>query len=101
MDGVEGYYVARCGLPNRHPIYTVPKDKLSNFLEQIKRRSKLIPAPNHYKTYLSWETKNGQFHKNSKRLTFTDDCAKHSKQVPAPNLYKPEVKERVVLGKAE
>jgi hypothetical protein len=41
---------------------------------------------------MSWETKNGQFGKNSIRKTFTDDAIKHSKQVPGPNVYNLERK---------
>ena len=36
---------------------------------------------------LSWGSNMGDFHKGSKRTTFTDDAAKHSKGVPAPSFY--------------
>lgn len=31
--GIEGYRIPKHGLPPRRPQYSVPKDKLSNFLE--------------------------------------------------------------------
>ena len=43
--GIEGYRIPKHGLPPRKPEYSVPKDKLSNFLEQTQRRGKLLPAP--------------------------------------------------------
>ncbi len=37
---IEGYRIPKHGLPNREPKYTVPKDKLSNFLELIQKKAK-------------------------------------------------------------
>ncbi|CDW82305.1 UNKNOWN [Stylonychia lemnae] len=98
--GIEGYKMPYHGLPPREPKYSVPRDKLQNFLQQTQRRGKLLPAPNQYHKPLTWETKNGQFGKNSIRKTFTDDAIKHSKQVPAPNVYNNEKKQKVLLGKS-
>jgi hypothetical protein len=50
---------------------------------------------------MSWDTKNGQFGKSSKRKTFTDDAIAHSKVIPAPNVYNTDRKfYKVPLGKA-
>ena len=52
--GIEGYYVPKNGLPPKAPIYTVPKDKLSNFLQQVQKRGKALPAPNAYQKPMVW-----------------------------------------------
>jgi hypothetical protein len=69
------------------PNYTLPKDTGMSFINTVQRKAKQTPPCNAYKTALNWTTKNGCFHKGSKRLTFTDEAAKHSKQVPAPSFY--------------
>ena len=43
--GIQGYKMPKAGLPPRNPKYSVPKDKLQNFLEQVKKRAKTIPGP--------------------------------------------------------
>ena len=87
--GIEGYRLPKHGIPPRNPQYSVPKDKLSNFLEQTQRRGKALPAPSTYHKPISWETQNGQFGKNSKRKTFTDEVQKIAKAVPSSAHYKP------------
>ena len=77
------------GLPPKHPIYSIPKDKLSNFLAQTQKRSRQLPAPNAYQKSLTWETTNGQFGKNSKRKTFTDEIQKTSNRLTSPSTYNP------------
>lgn len=92
------------GLPPKPPQYSIPKDKLSNFLAQTQKRGKLLPAPNTYQQKpLSWETNNGQFGKDSKRRTFTDEVQKLSKAVPSCAQYNPHVlsaKHNVPMGKS-
>lgn len=61
--GIKGYYCPKAGMPPRAPKYTVPKDKLQNFLEKVKKHSKEVPAPTKYHKTLNWNTANGQFHK--------------------------------------
>ena len=87
------------GLRYHYPAYTVPKDKLSNFLLQTQNRAKLLPAPNAYQKPMSWETKNGQFGKSAKRKTFLDEIQKWGKTTPSPALYKPNKFYKVHLGK--
>ncbi len=96
--GIEGYKLPKYGLPPRNPNYSVPKDKLSNFLEMTQRRAKLLPAPNQYHKPLTWSTSNGNFGKNSRRKTFTDEVMKISKEVPSSATYDPHVKDKVLLG---
>lgn len=43
--GVNGYRLPKHGLPPRQPIYSVPKDKLQNFLQLTQKRGKALPAP--------------------------------------------------------
>eukprot|EP00347_Sterkiella_histriomuscorum_P000753 403374637 len=99
--GIDGYKIPFHGLLPREPKYTIPKDKLSNFLAQTQKRGKALPASNQYHKPPSWETKNGQFGKSANRKTFTDDAIKHSKQIPAPNIYNTEKKRKVLMGKLD
>ena len=81
--GIEGYRASKCGLPQREPNYTIPKDKNSNFFNHVTRSTKYIPAPNQYHKPLSWQTTNGTFGIGPARKTFTDEAAKQSRQVPS------------------
>ena len=66
--GIKGYKVpTNTGLLYSYPKYSVPKDKLQNFLEKIKRTSSAIPGPPHYKVELSWKVAQGKFLKGIKR----------------------------------
>lgn len=71
--GISGYRLPKHGIPPRVPQYSVPKDKLQNFLKQTEKRAKILPAPTAYYKPPSWETTNGQFGKAGKRKTFTDE----------------------------
>lgn len=59
--GIQGYRAAKCGLPQREPKYTIPKDENSNFFNHVTRSTKYIPAPSTYHKPLSWKTTNGNF----------------------------------------
>ena len=96
--GVQGYYVAKVGLPKREPNYTIPRDENQNFFKHVTRSTKHIPGPTAYQKPLSWKTPNGQFGSGPARKTFTDDAAKLSKQVPSAASYKPKDMHRVLLG---
>jgi len=43
--GIQGYKMVKAGLPPREPKYSVPKDKLQNFLIKVQKKSKALPAP--------------------------------------------------------
>ena len=43
--GIVGYQLPKHGVPPRNPQYSVPKDKLQNFLQQTQKRGKALPAP--------------------------------------------------------
>jgi len=77
--GIVGYRCSKVGLPKREPIYTIPKDESSSFFKHVTRATRNVPAPNQYKTELSWKTTNGNFGTGPARKTFTDEAEKHSK----------------------
>ena len=52
--GIVGYRCSKVGLPYREPNYTIPKDESSSFFKHVTRATRNVPAPNAYKTELSW-----------------------------------------------
>lgn len=77
---------------DRPPKWSFTKDKCTNFLTGVQKRSKLIPGPGSYETLSSF-TSPSKGQKNllsgkSKRVTVIDEIAKLSKPIPAPNHYK-------------
>jgi len=99
--GIEGYRIPKHGIQDSVPKYSMPKDRLQNFLEQIKRHSKGIPSSSQYHKALSWKTSNGFFGKGAKRTTFTDEVARRSRHVPAPGAYSLKYDEKIPMGKSE
>jgi len=95
--GIRGYSVPKAGLMHEHPKYSYPKEKNKNFLDQVKKRSQQVPAPNSYHKAMSWNNPRGKFLLGKKKTTI-DANAQLLKYVPGPGAYKPKALHRYPLG---
>lgn len=102
--GIQGYKCLKHGLPPKNPIYTMPKDKLTNFLEGVQRKAKVLPGPSTYHKAPMWPDRNKSINMklSSDRMTFTDEIISITKELPAPNHYKPKKPlPKALLGKSK
>jgi len=77
---------------DKPPKWTFTRDKCSNFLDGIQKRSWKLPGPGSYET-VSCFSSSSKGQKNllagkAKRVTVIDEVARQSKPIPAPNFYK-------------
>ena len=77
--------------------YGVSQDKSSGFIAQAERKSKKIPAPDHYNLNASWVSKKGQLSKSA-RITEADVIIKRESKLPGPGSYNPKTKHSRLPG---
>lgn len=93
--------MAKCGLQDRPPNYSIPKDKEATYFGHITRHTRGKPDPTKYSRPMSWVAPNGNFAKGGNRKTFTDEAQKHSAKIPCPSKYKNIRESRVLQGKID
>lgn len=100
---VTDYPLPKNSLPPKSPMYTFPKDKSQNYIEQAQRMGRKMPGPGDYEIKSCFDTpkkRPGSAAMGGKgdRRSHLDDLIRSAKKTPGPGHFNPKVESRIVGG---